>query len=146
MTTTQGRFQYDVTKTQVVDPTDVAVLDATSTPTLTLTTCNPRYSAATRMVVTASLVSPVVPAAPVAKRSRKHREQAIAPSTELLASDGSLPGPSGGASPAPPSPWPSGWCTDAFRHWWVYGAGAVGLLVLLFYFFGQLSPLLPAGY
>ncbi len=42
VTTTQGRFQYVVTKTLVVDPSDVGVLDATPTPTLTLTTCNPR--------------------------------------------------------------------------------------------------------
>ena len=40
-TTTQGKFQYNVTQTQVVDPSDVAVLDDTATPTMTLTTCNP---------------------------------------------------------------------------------------------------------
>ena len=145
VTTTQGRFQYDVTQTQVVDPTDVAVLDDTPTPTLTLTTCNPRYSAATRMVVTASLVSPVVPAAPVAKDPGK-TGKAIAPSTELLASDASFIG----------AVWWGIACVAfalavwlvhrRLRHWWVYVAGAAGLLVLLFYFFGQLSPLLPAGY
>ena len=52
--TTQGLFRYTVTGTQVVPPTDVGVLDTVaSASTLTLTTCNPRYSAATRMVVTA---------------------------------------------------------------------------------------------
>ena len=55
--TTQGLFRYDVSGTQIVAPTDVAVLDTTSSAaTLTLTTCNPRYSAATRMVVTADFV------------------------------------------------------------------------------------------
>jgi sortase A len=52
--TRQGLFHYKVAQTQVVAPTDVAVL--ASVPghaTLTLTTCNPRYSAATRLVVTA---------------------------------------------------------------------------------------------
>ena len=33
------------------------------------------------------------------------------------------------------------------RHRWaVYGAGAVVLLVALFFFFGALSPLLPASF
>lgn len=53
--TKQGLFHYKVAQTQVVAPSDVAVL--TSIPdraTLTLTTCNPRYSAATRLVVTAN--------------------------------------------------------------------------------------------
>ena len=39
----------------VVSPTDVAVLDATSFPQLTLTTCNPRFSATSRLVVFATL-------------------------------------------------------------------------------------------
>jgi len=52
--TKQGYFRYTVTGSSVVAPTDVRVL-ATSGPqaTLTLTTCNPRYSASTRLVVTA---------------------------------------------------------------------------------------------
>jgi sortase A len=52
--TKQGLFRYKVVGTQVVPPSDVAVLTSqTNAATLTLTTCNPRYSAATRMVVTA---------------------------------------------------------------------------------------------
>jgi sortase A len=142
VTTTQGKFQYNVTQVLVVDPTDVAVLDDTSTPTLTLTTCNPRYSAATRMVVKASLVSPVVAAAPVAKTPGV----AGGTSAELLNSSGGW----GGAV------WWGLGCAAfvlavllvhrRFRHWWVYLIGAAGFLVLLFYFFGQLNPLLPAGY
>lgn len=53
--TTQGYFRYTVTGSQVVSPDDTSVLDATpGEATLTLTTCNPRYSAAQRLVVTAS--------------------------------------------------------------------------------------------
>ena len=52
--TEQGFFHYKVATSQVVAPTDVAVLDTVpNQSTLTLTTCNPRYSAATRLVVTA---------------------------------------------------------------------------------------------
>ena len=65
ITTVQGTFTYDMTGSQVVLPSDVAVLDQTSSPELTLTTCTPRYSAAQRLVVTAKLVS-VVPAGPAA--------------------------------------------------------------------------------
>jgi hypothetical protein len=40
---------------EVVDPGDVAVLDSTSFAQLTLTTCNPRYEATTRLIVFAKL-------------------------------------------------------------------------------------------
>lgn len=56
-TTPQGRFTYRTVRTIVVLPTDVAVLKPTVKPTLTLTTCNPRFSAATRMVLRARLVA-----------------------------------------------------------------------------------------
>ncbi len=51
---------------KVVSPDDVAVLDPTSFPQLTLTTCNPRFSATSRLIVFARLVGPAEapPAAP----------------------------------------------------------------------------------
>ena len=52
--TSQGLFHYTVAQTQIVSPTDVTVLETVpGQNTLTLTTCNPRYSAAQRLVVTA---------------------------------------------------------------------------------------------
>jgi sortase A len=51
--TVQGLFRYTVTGSTVVAPTDVTVLESAQQSSLTLTTCNPRYSAATRLVVTA---------------------------------------------------------------------------------------------
>ena len=53
--TPQGLFQYTVFRTMIVDPTDTSVLQTTVLPTLTLTTCNPRYSASQRLVVQALL-------------------------------------------------------------------------------------------
>ncbi len=45
--TSQGYFHYTVTGSQIVSPDDTAVLEPTpGKATLTLTTCNPRYSAA----------------------------------------------------------------------------------------------------
>jgi sortase A len=53
--TSQGLFRYDVLRSQIVSPNDNAVLDESTTPELTLTTCNPRYSASQRLVVVAAL-------------------------------------------------------------------------------------------
>ena len=55
--TAQGSFNYQVTSSHIVLPNDVTVLDASTVPELTLTTCNPRYSAAQRLVVVATLTS-----------------------------------------------------------------------------------------
>jgi len=57
LVTTYGTFTYHVTTTQIVDPSDVAVLNPTPNATVTLTTCNPRYSASQRLVVSAALFS-----------------------------------------------------------------------------------------
>jgi sortase A len=63
--TPQGLFRYNVTSTEIVSPTDDAVLDSASTaPILTLTTCNPRYSASQRLVVFAQLDTTKAPAKP----------------------------------------------------------------------------------
>lgn len=48
-------FTYRVTRQFVVSPSDGSVLNPTRTPTLTLTTCNPRYSASQRLIVQAAL-------------------------------------------------------------------------------------------
>ena len=56
--TARGTFTYTVTKNFVL-PADTAgvVLNQTKTPTLVLTTCNPRYSASERLIVEADRVS-----------------------------------------------------------------------------------------
>lgn len=58
--TPQGLFQYTVFRSLVVDPTDTTVLQTTALPTLTLTTCNPRYSASQRLVVQALLHTSII--------------------------------------------------------------------------------------
>jgi sortase A len=57
--TERGTFDYEVSRTAVVLPTASEVLDATRKPTLVLTTCNPRFSAAERLIVFAERVDPV---------------------------------------------------------------------------------------
>jgi sortase A len=51
--TEYGTFRYVVTRVFVITPDKSAVLDQTVRPTLVLTTCNPRYSAAERLIVIA---------------------------------------------------------------------------------------------
>jgi sortase A len=51
---------YAVTGTEIVQPTDIQVVDSTSpAPVLTLIACHPKHSAAQRIVVHAKLVSEV---------------------------------------------------------------------------------------
>ncbi len=55
LTTVKGTFRYLVTEIKIVKPTDFSVLDTTPDATLTLTSCNPRYSSRQRIVVKAKL-------------------------------------------------------------------------------------------
>ncbi len=51
-----GIFNYRVTRTAIINPSEDSILDPTKAPTLVLTTCNPRFSAAERLVVFAERV------------------------------------------------------------------------------------------
>lgn len=55
--TATGMHVYEVRRTLIVKPTDVSVTKPIEGAWLTLTTCNPRFSAAERLVVQAVLVS-----------------------------------------------------------------------------------------
>jgi len=49
------QYAYYVVETKVVKPTDVSVIEPTEDRTLTLTTCNPRFSAKTRLIIVAKM-------------------------------------------------------------------------------------------
>jgi sortase A len=55
--TEYGTYNYRVTRTQIILPSEGWVLDPTNRPTLVLTTCNPRFSASQRLVVFAERVN-----------------------------------------------------------------------------------------
>jgi len=62
LATEYGIFNYRVTRSVVTPPSGIlpsgaSVLDQTEDPTLVLTTCNPRFSASTRLVVIADRVN-----------------------------------------------------------------------------------------
>jgi len=52
-----GVFTYAVTSITIVLPTDIGITDPTHTPTITLFACNPKHSAAQRIVVKGKLIS-----------------------------------------------------------------------------------------
>jgi sortase A len=93
--TAQGLFHYTVNGTQIVAPTNVSVLNTLpGKSTLTLTTCNPRYSAAQRLVVTAALdARPASPTSTITSTTRPKDTELAGDSTSSL----------GGSS----SPWAS---------------------------------------
>ena len=147
--TIQGQFVYKVIGSQVVAPSDVAVVAPTPTPVLTLTTCNPRYSASQRLVVQAALVADVV--------------SGVSPTHVASAAQGT-------PVPKPTAP------VALQRHWWeavAWGLAVAALMIgvwslalrlrgprrvavltvglalwlgVVFLFFGALAPLLPASY
>lgn len=51
-----GVHVYEVRESFIVEPTDVWVTDDKDGAWLTLTTCNPKYSARERLIITAELV------------------------------------------------------------------------------------------
>jgi sortase A len=148
ITTVQGTFTYDVKNTLIVSPSDTAVVDDTTTPELTLTTCNPRFSASTRLVVHAILVGTPAPTAQPPK---------AAPHSESAATTNDLAGGQGDWTPALEQGLLSALVITLvfvvarrrrrrLQRWIVYATGGAVSLVVLFFFFGAVSPLLPASF
>jgi sortase A len=142
--TIQGIFLYHVTSSQVVLPTDVAVVGPTSTPTLTLTTCNPRYSARQRLVVQAALVASIL----------------VHPKVVTVAKP--IPGRAASSTPAHnwgaailwgiavavliAAVWIGGGRARRGRRAAIVLPGLLLWLVVVFYFFQSVAPLLPASF
>jgi sortase A len=146
ITTLQGVFIYRMILQQVVSPTDVAVVDPTPEPELTLTTCNPRYSASQRLVVHAVLVASALahpdPAAVAATVTRHSTPVETAPSKDWLAA--SLWGVAVAALIT--GVWVAARRTRRGARASVIVGGAVAWLVVVFFFFQSVAPLLPASF
>ncbi|MGH9080541.1 MAG: class E sortase [Acidimicrobiales bacterium] len=148
VTTLQGIFVYSMTQQLVVSPTDVAVVDPTLSPELTLTTCNPRFSASQRLVVHAALVASALAhrdlSAVPATVSRHHTTPALdaAPDRDWLAA--SLWGVAAGAFIA--GVWIVAGRTRRGTRASVIVLGVLAWLVVVFFFFQSVAPLLPADF
>jgi sortase A len=143
--TVQGTFKYTVDEAPyVVDPNDSSPLDAmTGAAKLTLTTCDPKYSAANRLIVKANLVLPAgaVP---------------LPPTVDPTASTPKISGLSGeSSSRAPALLWGAIaavvgllWWLLFHRHprWTTWLIGVIPFLAALFVFFTYLERVLPSNY
>ena len=141
ITTLQGTFRYRVTSSQTVSPDDVSVVATSSVPELTLTTCTPRFSAAQRLVVHAALTGAPVPGKPTRTAPKEAN------------------GLAGGQGNWLPALWlglltlAAAIATGVVGHrrrrlwrWLVYVTGGALSLLAMFFFFGAVSPLLPASF
>lgn len=153
VTTRAGTFHYEWMYNKVVSPETVSVLDNTPDDRLTMTTCNPKYSAAERLIVVAKLVTPAV--APPAASTPTTTTPATTRTHELAAGEGT-PGLSGaGATNRPAiawgilavSVWLGAWAIGRWsgRRWTAYLIGTPIFLVVLFMFFQNFARLLPAN-
>jgi sortase A len=161
VTTRQGSFRYEVSETRIVRPTQVEVLDDFGDNRLTLTACNPKYSARQRIVVVAQLAPEEAPA-PVPTTPTAPDDTNGTPET------GDLGGPAddeagliGGLSGERTAVWPAflmalacaliwliAWMVAGRlpRPWPAYAVGAPCFLIALFFFFENFSRLLPANF
>ena len=141
--TVQGKFTYIVKEQQIVSPTQVDVIRDKGDNRLTLTSCNPKYSARQRIVVVSELAPDEVPfAASVPPPD-------IPAPTTLATIDGT------GAPAAPAIAlgtlcaviWFGAWFVGRrWRRWPTYLIGLPFFLVTLFFFFEEFSRLLPSDF
>lgn len=149
VTTLQGTFLYSVATSQVVLPTDVSVVDPTPTPQLTLTTCNPRYSASQRLVVHANLVASELAhptATPVVDVTKPHhRAPSAAPAPQTQDWTAAILWGVAVAALAT-GLWMLALRTHRAARAGVMVGGTLVWLFVVFFFFQSVAPLLPASY
>lgn len=146
LTTFQGSFTYTATSLTVVSPGDTEVLQATTRPSLTLTTCTPRYSAAQRLILRAVLTASRLGSLGA---TRPYRSIQSPPQPSKLA--GSTSGSwlsvalwGGGIIAFGTALWLAAQRTRHRRL--TYIAGTPVVLVLLYFLFGAVNPHLPATF
>lgn len=107
LTTLNGLYVYTVVGSKVVDPSDTSVLNPTEEDMLTLTTCDPPFSDAARLIIMAKLTERPVAAVPAVAAAALQPAGATAtrltPLPELRA-DQILPPLPAMAPPAPATP------------------------------------------
>lgn len=147
-----GNYRYTITERQVVKPSQIEVLDPPKDPTvaeLTLTTCNPKYSASQRLIVHAVLDKPT--SAPPQPAPPPH----VNSKGKIDVTDNGQAGLSGTKQ----SHWPAyAWgvivailgalwwlAFHRYPRWTTWFAGAIPFAVVLFVFFTYFERLLPSN-
>jgi sortase A len=142
--TISGTFRYTVSQQLVVSPKEVSVLNPTAEATLTLTTCNPKFSASQRLIVKAVL-------------DPERSPEAVKAPPEPVVSRASLDDAlSGRGEPRLPTVWfgllaafvgALWWLVfHRYHRWTTWFMGAIPFAVVLVVFYYHLERLLPANY
>ncbi len=144
VTTVQGTFRYEVRKQLVVAPNQVQVLKDFGDDRLTLTSCNPKYSARQRIVIVAALRGAPGPSSPT---------QATRTAANSSTLDAGLSGERASAWPAVLLAvacaliWVAAWLFgQLWLKWPAYAVCLPLFLIVLFFFFENFSRLLPANF
>jgi sortase A len=148
VTTKVGEFRYEVDNLQVVSPESIEVLNPTEDNRLTLTTCNPRYSAAERLIVSAKLVTaPVAPPPPPEGTVTAPPTQLAADGLAGLSGKQAAKGPAVGWGILCAAIWLATWWLSRLwdRGWMAYLIGTPIFLGALFVFFENFARLLPSN-
>ncbi len=147
-TTLSGTYRYRVTDKRIIKPTQLEVLDPTTDARLTLTTCNPKFSARQRLVIVASL-DPGASPAPVAPRIIPRRDAERRSTLDEQGLSGARPSKVATAlwvvlTAAMGAVW---WLTfRRWRRWFVWIAGALPFLAVLFVCYSYLERLVPSNF
>ncbi len=150
--TLAGKFTYKMTQQLIVRPTDVHVVDNTPDAQLTLTSCNPKFSAEERIVIKARL-APNESAKPSKPQTRRTTTSGgkVKPHQALL--EEGLSGQERSLTPA--VRWGLAALLVGLAWWWAFRrwrhpitwiVGVVPFLVVLFAFYVYFEQALPAGY
>jgi len=144
VTTVQGTFHYEVRKHLVVKPNQTEVLKDYHDDRLTLTSCNPKYSARQRIVVVSALTGAPAPTPP---------GQVTRTSPNASTLDAGLGGERSSAWPAIflflacALIWVAAWLFGKlWSKWPAYAVCLPLFLIVLFFFFENFSRLLPANF
>lgn len=151
--TIYGHFQYQVTGQQIVDPDAIEVVGPTPNAQLTLTTCNPRFSARERLIIHSKLVvkasDPVRKTVPLRVVQPTSNKKGATQSSlqESLSGDTS--------SQVPTIVWGVITLMVGALWWWLYRrwrhpatwlVGVAPFLAVLFAFYVYFERLLPANF
>lgn len=143
ISTAQGRFRYEVSEKTVVTPRQVEVLDPTPDNRLTLTTCEPRFSNAKRLIIVAKLIGETVAAPPT---QPKPRASANFAGEAGLSGERTTIVPALGWGLLAAAVALAGWLVGRrWKKWPAYLIATPFFLVVLFVFFENFSRLLPAN-
>ena len=146
ITTLAGKFTYEMTQQLIVKPTDIQVVANTPDPQITLTSCNPKYSAAQRIVIKGKLV-PNESARPAKPRPIQPVNNTSSSLAEGLSGEAVSTGSAifwGIVAAFVGGLW--WWAFRRWRHPLTWILGVIPFLVVLFPFYVYLERALPAGY